>query len=188
MSGKHGTSWQPYEALGRLRPRSARRGRPGCFADLSLRRRRARRYSTRRYTEPGIGKISRARRSDYKLFLSFALPRDKSHRQWSPGEIRTTNIRRHEAEPAFSGAVIVATSLHAVDPMVDPNHDAVIRIGSEAPKQRCPFCNPAWKPLTFASNRYLGSLLAARRSGAPTCQIDDLLFLLFDDSAIDLVR
>ena len=29
---------------------------------------------------------------------------------------RTTNITRHEAEPAFSGSVIVATSLHAVDP------------------------------------------------------------------------
>jgi len=51
---------------------------------------------------------------------------------------RTTNITRHEAEPAFSGSVIVATSLHAVDPL-DPNHDADIRIGSEAPKQRCPF-------------------------------------------------
>src|SRR6516165_7911212 len=54
------------------------------------------------------------------------------------GEDRTTNITRHEAEPAFSGSVIVATSLHAVDPL-DPNHDADIRIGSEAPKQRCPF-------------------------------------------------
>jgi hypothetical protein len=30
-----------------------------------------------------------------------------------------------------------ATSLYAVDPR-DPNHDADIRIGSEAPKQRCP--------------------------------------------------
>jgi hypothetical protein len=52
--------------------------------------------------------------------------------------VRTTNITRHEAEPAFSGSVIVATSLHAVDPL-DPDHDADIRIGSEAPKQRCPF-------------------------------------------------
>jgi hypothetical protein len=33
---------------------------------------------------------------------------------------------------------IVATSFHAVDPTVDPNHDADIRIGSEAPKQRVP--------------------------------------------------
>jgi hypothetical protein len=32
--------------------------------------------------------------------------------------------------------------LYSVDPM-DPNHDAVIRIGSEAPKQRCPFFMPA---------------------------------------------
>jgi hypothetical protein len=29
---------------------------------------------------------------------------------------------------------IVATSFHAVDPTVDPNHDADVRIGSEAPK------------------------------------------------------
>jgi hypothetical protein len=35
-------------------------------------------------------------------------------------------------------AIIVATSLYAVDPRADPNHDADIRIGSEAPKQRLP--------------------------------------------------
>ena len=68
------------------------------------------------------------------------LPQDNSHRQWSPGEEPyNENITRHEVEPAFSGSVIVATSLHAVDRKVDPNHDADIRIGSEAPKQRCPF-------------------------------------------------
>jgi len=33
-----------------------------------------------------------------------------------PERTRTTNITRHEAEPAFSGSVIVATSLHAVEP------------------------------------------------------------------------
>jgi hypothetical protein len=54
------------------------------------------------------------------------------------GGTSTTKITRHEAEPASSGWVIVATSLHAVDPTVDPNHDADIRIGSEAPKQRVP--------------------------------------------------
>jgi hypothetical protein len=54
----------------------------------------------------------------------------------------TTKRTRHEAEPASSG-LIVATSFHAVDPTVDPNHDADIRIGSEAPKQRCPFLYPA---------------------------------------------
>jgi len=48
------------------------------------------------------------------------------------------NITRHEAEPAFSVAIIVATSLYTVDPRADPNHDADIRIGSEAPKQRLP--------------------------------------------------
>jgi hypothetical protein len=52
---------------------------------------------------------------------------------------------------------IVATSFHAVDPTVNPNHDADIRIGSEAPKQRRPFLHPASKPLDVASNRYLGS-------------------------------
>jgi hypothetical protein len=36
----------------------------------------------------------------------------------TPGEdpYNEHNITRHEAEPAFSGSVIVATSLHAVDP------------------------------------------------------------------------
>jgi hypothetical protein len=48
------------------------------------------------------------------------------------------NTSRHEAEPAFQWP-IVATSFHAVGPTVDPNHDADIRIGSEAPKQRRPF-------------------------------------------------
>jgi hypothetical protein len=54
---------------------------------------------------------------------------------------RTTKITRHEVEPASSGQVIVATYLHAVEPRQwwDPNHDADIRIGSEAPKRRCPF-------------------------------------------------
>jgi hypothetical protein len=81
--------------------RSARRGRPGCFADLSQRRRRARRYSTRRYVgRPG------APRGDETITNSFLRPslRQQPTRQWSPGETRTTNITRHEAEPAFSVA------------------------------------------------------------------------------------
>ena len=42
---------------------------------------------------------------------------------------------------------IVATSFHAVDPTVDPNHDADIRIGSEAPKQRVPNLNNGMKAI-----------------------------------------
>jgi len=45
------------------------------------------------------------------------------------------------------GSVIVATSLHAVDPAVDPNHDADIRIGSEAPKWRLPNLFPGMKAM-----------------------------------------
>src|SRR5215471_2700902 len=45
------------------------------------------------------------------------------------------------------GSVIVATSLHAVDPAVDPNHDADIRIGSEAPKRRLPNRFPGMKAM-----------------------------------------
>src|SRR5215471_15096010 len=45
------------------------------------------------------------------------------------------------------GSVIVATSLHAVDPAVDPNHDADIRIGSEAPKRRLPNLFPGMKAM-----------------------------------------
>jgi hypothetical protein len=59
-------------------------------------------------------------------------------------------------------------------PTVDPNHDADIRIGSEAPKQRCPFLITARKPWVLASNRYLGSFLADRRSqsaGVPKLMI-----------------
>jgi len=52
-----------------------------------------------------------------------------------------TNTTRGGAR--FQWQVIVATYLHAVDQTVDPNHDADIRIGSEAPKQRCPFLYPA---------------------------------------------
>jgi hypothetical protein len=51
--------------------------------------------------------------------------------------------QRREHDTTRGGArfqwPIVATSFHAVDPTVgDPNHDADIRIGSEAPKQRVP--------------------------------------------------
>jgi hypothetical protein len=54
-------------------------------------------------------------------------------------------LTRYEAEPAWSGQVIVATSLYSagISTVDSQNHDADIRIGSEAPKQRCPFLYPA---------------------------------------------
>ena len=91
-------------------------------------------------------------------------PWHNSHPEWSPGGIRTTNITLHER----STLSVARSSLphpYTVYQIVDPNHDAVIRIGSEAPKQRYPFCIPVWKPLAFASNRYLGASLANRCSG-----------------------
>jgi hypothetical protein len=107
MSGKHGTSWQPYEALRQAPPvvppvadgpgvsliSACGDGEPDAYS------------STCRYVgKPGTGKISRAETKRSQT-LSCALPRDNSpHRQWSPGETRTTNITRHEAEPAFSVA------------------------------------------------------------------------------------
>ena len=55
--------------------------------------------------------------------------------------------QRREHDTTRGGArfqwPFVATSFHAADPTVDPNQDADIRIGSEAPKQRCPFLYPA---------------------------------------------
>jgi hypothetical protein len=118
--------------------RSARRGRPGCFADLGVQRRGA-----------GLSPDARYQRSQQQDQLCqdgaittfpFLPPGQQPHGQWLPGE-RDTTRTRHEAEPASSVA-IVATSFHAADPTVDPNHDADIRIGSEAPKRRCPFLYP----------------------------------------------
>ena len=82
---------------------------------------------------------------------------------------------RHEAEPASIGGGSLdhrATSLYSVRSNEIPNHDADIRIGSEAPKQRCPFCSTVCKPYhrRCASNRYLGSSLADRRLQAPVRQ------------------
>ena len=57
---------------------------------------------------------------------------------------------------------IVATSFHAVDPTVDPNHDADMRIGSEAPKQRVPNLDYGMKAIGVGEQpRYLGSPLAS---------------------------
>jgi hypothetical protein len=106
--------------------RSARRGRPGCFADLRLRRRRA-----------GLSPDARYQRSQQPA----------GQQPWAMGPVDCTTKRtRHEAEPA-SQWPIVATSFHAVDPTVDPNHDADIRIGSEAPKQRLPNLFPGMKAI-----------------------------------------
>jgi hypothetical protein len=59
--------------------------------------------------------------------------------------------QRREHDTTRGGArfqwPIVATSFHAVDPTVDPNHDADIRIGSEAPKQRVPNLNNGMKAI-----------------------------------------
>jgi hypothetical protein len=55
-----------------------------------------------------------------------------------PEETCTTNITRHEAEPASSGRSLPRPSMRW-DRTADPYHDADIRIDSEAPKQRCPF-------------------------------------------------
>ena len=62
---------------------------------------------------------------------------------------------------------------------LNPNHDATMRIGSEAPKQRCPFFLPAFKPCRIASNRYLGSFLAIRRYKRRKAKNWCVLILLF---------
>jgi hypothetical protein len=118
--------------------RSARRGRPGCFADLGVQRRGSRTIPRRTIPEIATARSTVPRRGDHNL--SFFATGTTAHGQWLPGE-RDTTRTRHEAEPASSVA-IVATSFHAADPTVDPNHDADIRIGSEAPKRRCPFLYP----------------------------------------------
>jgi hypothetical protein len=74
---------------------------------------------------------------EYEMTTLLFLPCDNSHRHC---EDHTTRGGARFQWP------FVATSLHAVDPQqVDPNHDADIRIDSEAPKQRCPFLYPAWE-------------------------------------------
>jgi len=52
--------------------------------------------------------------------------------------------------------------LYSVD-REDPNHDAVMRIGGEAPRRRCPFSPAAWKPWWVAGHRRLGSSWALHR-------------------------
>jgi hypothetical protein len=58
-----------------------------------------------------------------------------------------TNTTRGGAR--FFGATILRSSRHILifgGFSVNPNHDATIRILSEAPKQRCPFSLSASKP------------------------------------------
>jgi hypothetical protein len=72
---------------------------------------------------------------------------------------------RHEVEPASIGGdpMIIAPHPYIRWIPLNPNHDATMRIGSEAPKQRRPFSISALKPWEPAGNRYLGSFLAFRR-------------------------
>jgi hypothetical protein len=100
-------------------------------------------YSTRRYVgRPGTDKISRAE-NDHKLFLAPFLETTAPSAMVSRRDPYNEHNTTRGGARFQCGSVIVATSLHAVDPTVDPNHDADIRIGSEAPKQRCPFLYPA---------------------------------------------
>ena len=118
--------------------RSARRGRPGCFADLSPAATESPRLFPHAQWQEARQDQPREDKTITSSFLHLPLGQQPSA-MVSRRDPYNENITRHEAEPAFSGSVIVATSLHAVEPKVGPNHDADIRIGSEAPKQRCPF-------------------------------------------------
>jgi hypothetical protein len=65
----------------------------------------------------------------------------------------------------------VATSFHAADPTVDPNHDADIRIGQRGSEAAVPILISGMRSQVDArANRHLGSFLADRRSEAPACQ------------------
>jgi hypothetical protein len=83
------------------------------------------------------------RRNDHKLFLAPFLETTAASAMVSRRVPYNEHTTTRGGARFQCGSVIVATSLHAVDPTVDPNHDADIRIGSEAPKQRCPFLYPA---------------------------------------------
>jgi hypothetical protein len=110
-----------------------------------------------RRTTGGRKRRSAARRR-YDHKLPVLAPWDNSN----PVEgSSTTKITRHEAE-ALPVTGRSATSFHAADLNSDPNHDADIRIGSEAPKQRCPFLtNVEEKPSTSSYADISGSYFQA---------------------------
>jgi hypothetical protein len=63
-------------------------------------------------------------------------------------------------EPASIGGDLAIIAPHPYIRWIqsNPNHDATMRIGREAPKQRCPFFSPAFKPRSISSNTVLKAL------------------------------
>ena len=72
---------------------------------------------------------------------------------------------------------------------MDPNHDADIRIGSEAPKQRRPFLIFGMKAMG-AGEQPLPRIVFGRSSlmKRRRAKTDDLLFLLLTSASIELFR
>ena len=64
-------------------------------------------------------------------------------------------------EPAFRARIYRATTLYSVGPK-DPNHRAVMRIGSEAPKRRTHSLLRRDKPWSSSGHRHLEPSLATR--------------------------
>src|SRR5215467_9995095 len=150
MSGKHGTSWQPYETL-RQTPPAVPPVADGRSVSLisACGDGEPDAYSTRRYVGRGPDKQDQPRGDEtITNSLSCALLETQPH---SAMVFRRDSYNEHNTTRGGArfqcGSVIVATSLHAVDPAVDPNHDADIRIGSEAPKRRLPNLFPGMKAM-----------------------------------------
>ena len=123
VSGTTSTSWQPHEALGKLRPSF----RPSRTARMFRR------------SQPGATESPRLFHTPREPYNERNTTRGGARFQWLG----------HRCHTLTCGG----------PPTVDPNHDADIRIGSEAPKQRCPIFKSGLEAMeacgiTATSDRY----------------------------------